>query len=113
MYIDLKDQKRIAHSRAVEFNNVIKRGSLFVKNIQTVVCSSCECKMKKSTADQQIENKRENAPICVACILGKERNHEKRERKIYVMDCIRKGIKNEKVDNERSRRKELNKLSER
>lgn len=36
-------------------------------------CSQCEQNMMKYIADIQIENNRENAPICVACILGKKR----------------------------------------
>ena len=40
---------------------------------RTVLCTQCDRSMSKYTADQQIENKRENAPICVPCILGKPR----------------------------------------
>jgi hypothetical protein len=38
-----------------------------------VLCSQCKRGMKKTTADIQIENKRENAPICIACIMGIKR----------------------------------------
>lgn len=37
---------------------------------RTVLCTQCNRSMSKYTADQQIENKRDNAPICVACICG-------------------------------------------
>ena len=37
---------------------------------QFSICSQCNKRMKKSLADKQIENKRENAPICQACIMG-------------------------------------------
>lgn len=33
-------------------------------------CSQCHMLMKKSIADAQIENNRENAPICLGCIMG-------------------------------------------
>ncbi len=36
----------------------------------SVICSQCGRHMAKHMADQQIENKRENAPICMACIMG-------------------------------------------
>lgn len=37
---------------------------------RTVLCTQCQRSMSKYTADQQLENKREFAPICVACICG-------------------------------------------
>lgn len=42
----------------------------------TVVCTQCERKMSKHTGDQQVKNNRENAPICVPCILGKPRTEK-------------------------------------
>tara|TARA_R110000868_G_scaffold400854_1_gene675569 strand:- start:545 stop:940 length:396 start_codon:yes stop_codon:yes gene_type:complete len=36
----------------------------------TVHCSQCDRGMRKDIAKQQIENKRENAPICIPCIIG-------------------------------------------
>lgn len=42
-------------------------------HVQTIICSQCQRKMRKDLGDIQIENKRENAPICMACILGKGR----------------------------------------
>lgn len=35
-----------------------------------VKCSQCNRSMRKDIADKQIENLRENAPICVACCVG-------------------------------------------
>lgn len=37
------------------------------------ICTQCKGKMRKDIGDIQIENKRENAPICFACIEGKPR----------------------------------------
>ena len=34
------------------------------------ICSQCKLGMKKPMADEQLKNKRENAPICMACIMG-------------------------------------------
>ena len=42
----------------------------------TMECSQCHHLMKKSIALAQIENKRENAPICVACIMGIPRSKD-------------------------------------
>ena len=36
----------------------------------TVECTQCHRKMDKVTGDIQVENKRENAPICIPCIMG-------------------------------------------
>lgn len=36
-------------------------------------CSQCHMPMKRSIADIQIENNRENAPICIGCIMGYDR----------------------------------------
>ena len=41
--------------------------------IKLTKCSQCKRGMEKRIADLQIENKRENAPICVPCILGIKR----------------------------------------
>ena len=38
--------------------------------VSTIECSQCHRKMKASIGLAQIENKRENAPICIPCIMG-------------------------------------------
>jgi len=40
---------------------------------KTTICSQCKRGMRKDLANLQIENKRENAPICMACIMGYKR----------------------------------------
>ncbi len=40
-------------------------------------CSMCKRGMRKDIAVLQIENKRENAPICMACIMGYKRKDPK------------------------------------
>ena len=37
------------------------------------LCSQCKGKMRNDIAKAQIENKRENAPICIPCIMGYKR----------------------------------------
>ena len=36
-------------------------------------CTQCHRKMERRIADIQLENKRENAPICIPCIMGYKR----------------------------------------
>lgn len=43
----------------------------FYKTHEKYHCSSCKKIMSYKTAKAQIENKRENAPICVGCIINK------------------------------------------
>lgn len=43
----------------------------FYKTHEKYYCTSCKKIMSYKTAILQIENKRENAPICVGCILHK------------------------------------------
>lgn len=38
--------------------------------VKPATCSQCKRGMDRKTANLQIENKRENAPICIPCILG-------------------------------------------
>lgn len=40
---------------------------------QTTACSKCKRKFDKRLADAQIANKREDAPICIPCIMGVKR----------------------------------------
>jgi hypothetical protein len=40
------------------------------KSDRVGICSQCNRAMSKKMADTQIENKREMAPICMACIMG-------------------------------------------
>lgn len=49
-----------------------KRKSWYLQRKPTY-CSQCKKMMDKKIADLQIENKRENAPICTACICGAKR----------------------------------------
>lgn len=53
--------------------NLLRKENYGKKISATVECSQCKSKMRKSTADIQIENKRENAPICPSCICGYKR----------------------------------------
>lgn len=50
-----------------------KRNSFRNLRRRYAICSQCKRPMRKSTADIQITNKRENAPICIACIMGVKR----------------------------------------
>jgi len=100
--------------KAVECKEKITRRKLFSKGIKVVECSSCKLNMKESTALEQIKNNRENAPICVACILGWTRNKEKGNRTKSVMDDITNKKKSPyKKDTRRDREKELDKISNR
>ena len=42
-------------------------------NMETVDCTQCHRKMKKSFADLQLHYGKKNAPICIPCIEGKPR----------------------------------------
>lgn len=58
-----------------------KSRNSFVNLLQaTSTCSKCERKMQKRIADIQIENKRENAPICIPCIMGNKRKEKPIDR---------------------------------
>ncbi len=56
-------------------------GKILFSGRKTCICSKCGFKMDKEMGDRQIKNKRKNAPICVACILGNKRNPEKQKAK--------------------------------
>jgi len=70
LYSDLKliEQKK---KHAQERNKVWRN-----RNKKPILCTQCELSMDRDTAKVQIENKRENAPICMACILGKPRKNK-------------------------------------
>ncbi len=42
-------------------------------HLKPATCSQCKRGMDKKIAKLQIENKRENAPICIPCIIGIKR----------------------------------------
>jgi hypothetical protein len=62
-YLKLKEWKK-SHPRGL---------TKFLKKSKTVNCSQCKRKMSESFAKLQIENKRENAPICIPCCCGYKR----------------------------------------
>lgn len=73
--IERKKLKNKARTRNLARRGKFGGGALS----RTTDCSQCLRRMSKYTADEQIKNKREFAPICVACILGKPRtDHPKR-----------------------------------
>lgn len=53
-------------------------------------CSKCQRGMRKDIADAQIENKRENAPICIPCIMGQDRAPLEKSFKDWKPDTIKK-----------------------
>lgn len=67
--VDMAKEKKYLKDFALK--NPVKNP--FGKGPQTSVCTQCERKMLKTVADLQIKNQRENAPICVPCILGLKR----------------------------------------
>jgi len=56
----------------------------------TINCSQCDRGMRKDIAKIQIENKRENAPICVPCILGIPRKKKEKFMKHFSKDAKNK-----------------------
>ena len=56
------------YDRKKEWHKNNKRGFKGIWNLS--YCSLCKKGMRKDLAKAQIENKRENAPICMACIMG-------------------------------------------
>lgn len=113
-YIVLADEKIKAIKRSMDEHKLLRRKKLFRKDEPTMECLTCHGRMKKSTGEAQIENKRENAPICVACILGKKRNPEKALHIKRVKDALVAGKKeNKNPDNHITRRKILDELSNR
>jgi hypothetical protein len=75
--------------------------------LATATCSQCKRKMRKDIADEQIKNNRENAPICVPCIMGIKRrpmSELKKDRKHYSKEsqkALVKVIKKYKHHNEK------------
>ena len=115
--IDLNRKRKQAIDINIELRDVMKRPSLFRKMGEHSTCSMCKHMMSKATADLQIENKRENAPICVACILGKPRKEKGTSKWANIhktRTAIKNGIKYTKEkDDSASRKKELDKLFDR
>lgn len=56
------------HSRVKKYIGALKHF-----NAKPAICSQCKKAMRPDIAKIQIENKRENAPICFACIQGYKR----------------------------------------
>lgn len=71
--------------------------------IPLVLCSKCNQSMDGKIANTQKVNKRENAPICVACIMGftrvprKEKIRRHEWRSVKRVKKVKKGI-NEELD---------------
>lgn len=66
MLVTFKERDNI---RAKRRSQTWKRHNLGVGK-PNAWCSKCKQPMNKKIHDEQIKNKRENAPICVACIMG-------------------------------------------
>lgn len=117
MWVNLRKTKMFHVDRVEELKHVTTRPSLFQKKMETTECSMCHLRMSKHTGDQQIANKRKNAPICIPCILGKPR--KKKGESIYyrraeIVEKIKSGeVYKGKKDNAITRRKELDELSNR
>ena len=62
-----KEAENIARSKR-GISGILKR-----QKIGTMICSQCKRSMRKDWGEIQIANKRENAPICMACIMGYKR----------------------------------------
>lgn len=119
MYFNPQSNSKRIINTVSEHKNSLKRKSLFRKGKATP-CSQCTFGMDSHMAEQQIANKRENAPICMSCILGKpRRNREqvrcKMDHIIKSRDGIKAGVSypEEKRDGKIQRKKELDKLSDR
>ena len=78
----------------IVFHKGTKGKQLFRKNVETCICTQCEKPMKKSLGDTQIENKRENAPICIPCCMGWKRKEYGRNyfRKVTARKIKKDGI---------------------
>lgn len=57
----LEREKMFKKSKSTQYKN---------RMFATVECTQCKRKMSGKTGKEQIANKRENAPICVPCIMG-------------------------------------------
>lgn len=71
VFLDALDQQVKefdTNKRLKKMHNFV--GLLGSKHPPLSVCSQCKRKMRKDIADIQITNKRENAPICIPCIIG-------------------------------------------
>lgn len=79
-----------------EYKKNNKRGFQGIWNLSK--CSQCQRGMRKDIAEIQIENKRENAPICQACIMGYTRKDKVKIFKDWKPENIKKfkDLKNEK-----------------
>lgn len=63
-------------------NDKLRRKKLnFVNRCSLKKCSLCSGYMRGDIAKLQIENKRENAPICMACIMGYKRKVKPKYKK--------------------------------
>lgn len=100
-FFELKKQVRIYEAKKVSRS---KRAFTAFK--APAICSQCKHNMRKDIADAQIENKRENAPICMSCIMGYKRKkpekydkHWKSETKEQFKAYCKKYYKNKKNNN--------------
>ena len=64
---------RIGVARVENRLKLRSRKSLRFAFLKTAKCTQCGFGMRKDWADEQVRNGRENAPICLPCILGKKR----------------------------------------
>lgn len=72
----IKNRKSVLAKSQLDWNNYAKQSKgkkFFFGKTENVKCSQCERGMKKSLADKQIKFKRENAPICIPCCVGRKR----------------------------------------
>lgn len=81
----IQEQKKLQSLYEFERNRIKKSGAKrnFVNRVKpTVLCTQCTHKMAKDMADKQLFYGRENAPICMACIMGVKRVPVKEKIKI-------------------------------
>lgn len=72
----MKELDRQVESRLQqkEHNRVNQyKGALKYFRVKPSFCTQCKKAMRPDIARKQIENKKENAPICIPCIMGWKR----------------------------------------
>lgn len=81
-----------------EYAKESKGKKFFFGKTETMDCSQCKRGMKASLGKQQIENKKEYAPICIPCCIGIprrpiEKNIERGKHMEKIKDELRNGIR--------------------
>jgi len=65
----IKDKEQSIKNRRAGLKKHIINQNLF----STIPCTQCKRGMDRYLGEKQIENNRENAPICIPCIEGRPR----------------------------------------